>query len=136
MFKRVLAYFSLPLRLPGGFFPFWDLIREALSLCEPLFSISTLGFELWAPSGPFTLSAHYELYKRESEHPPDVSFSCVVKAQRRWSNKIYKTQLTKTRYNHQVLGKYQVDPQRAVLTLIVELTWSNFGLKGVLNKRK
>ena len=27
----------------------------------------------------------------------DVSFSCVVKTQIRWSNKIYKTELTKTR---------------------------------------
>ena len=66
----------------------------------------------------------------------DVSFSCVVKTQRRWSNKIYKTKLTKTRYNNQVLGKYRVDPQRAGLTLIAELTWSNLGLKGVLNERK
>ena len=66
----------------------------------------------------------------------DVSFSCVVKTQRRWSNKIYKTELTKTRYNNQVLGKYRVDPQRAGLTLIAELTWSNLGLKGVLNRRK
>ena len=57
----------------------------------------------------------------------DVSFSCVVKTQRRWSNKIYKTELTKTRYNNQVLGKYRVDPQRAGLTLIAELTWSNLG---------
>ena len=66
----------------------------------------------------------------------DGSFSCVVKTQRRRSNKIYKTELTKTRYNNQVLGKYQVDPQRAGLTLIAKLTWSNLGLKGVLNKRK
>ena len=66
----------------------------------------------------------------------DVSFSCVVKTQRRWSKKIYKTELTKTKYNNQVLGKYRVDPQRAGLTLIVELTWSNLGLKGVLNERK
>ena len=66
----------------------------------------------------------------------DVSFSCVVKTQRRWSNKIYKTELTKTRYNNQVLGKYRVDPQRAGLTLITNLTWSNLGLKEVLNKRK
>ena len=66
----------------------------------------------------------------------DVSFLCVVKTQRRWSNKIYKTKLTKKRYNNQVLGKYRVDPHRAKLTLIVELTWSNLGLKGVLNKRK
>ena len=50
--------------------------------------------------------------------------------------KIYKTELTKTRYNNQVLGKYRVDPQRAGLTLIAELTWSNLGLKEVLNKRK
>ena len=66
----------------------------------------------------------------------DVSFLCVVKTQIRWSNKIYKTELTNTRYNNQVLGKYRVDPQRAGLTLFVELTWSNLGLKGVLNKRK
>ena len=65
-----------------------------------------------------------------------MSFSCVVKTQRRWSNKIYKTELTKTRYNNQVLGKYRVDPQRAELTLNAELTWSNLGLKGVLNKIK
>ena len=65
-----------------------------------------------------------------------MSFSCVVKSQRRWSNKIYKTELTKTRYNNQVLGKYRVDPQRGGLTLIAELTWSNLGLKEVLNKRK
>ena len=66
----------------------------------------------------------------------DESFSCVVKTQRRWSKKIYKTKLTKIRYNNQVLCKYRVDPQRAGLTLITELTWSNLGLKGVLNKRK
>ena len=66
----------------------------------------------------------------------DVSFSCVVKTQRRWSNKIYKTELTKTSYNNQLLGKYRVDPKRAGLTLIAELTWSNLGLKGVSNKRK
>ena len=66
----------------------------------------------------------------------DVSFSCVVKTQRRWSNKIYKTELTKTRYNNQVLGKYRVDRERGGLTLIAELTWSNLGLKGFLNKRK
>ena len=66
----------------------------------------------------------------------DVSFLCVVKTQIRWSNKIYKTELTKTRYNNQVLGKYRVDPQTPGLTLITELTWSNLGLKEVLNKRK
>ena len=66
----------------------------------------------------------------------DGSFSCVVKTQKRWSNKIYKTKLTKIRYKIQVLCKYRVDPQRAGLTLIAELTWSNLGLKGVLNKIK
>ena len=35
----------------------------------------------------------------------DESFSCVVKTQRRWSKKIYKTELTKTRYNNQVSGR-------------------------------
>ena len=66
----------------------------------------------------------------------DVSFSCVIKTQRRWPKKIYKTELTKIRYKNQVLCKYRVDLQRAGLTLIVELTWSNLGLKGVLNKIK
>ena len=61
----------------------------------------------------------------------DVSFLCVIKTQIRWSNKIYKTELTKTRYNNQVLGKYRVDPHRAGLTLIAELTWSNLSLKEV-----
>ena len=50
--------------------------------------------------------------------------------------KIYKTELTKTRYNNQVLGKHRVDPQKVGLTLIAELSWSKLGLKGVLNKRK
>ena len=59
--------------------------------------------------------------------PTNVSFSYVVKTQRRWSNKIYKTELTKTRYDNQVLGKYRVDPRRAGLTSIAELTWSNLG---------
>ena len=66
----------------------------------------------------------------------DESFLCVVKTQRQWSNKIYKTELTKTRYNNKVLCKYRVDLQRAGLTLIAELTWSNTGLKRVLNKSK
>ena len=66
----------------------------------------------------------------------DVSFSCVVKTQKRWSNKIYKTKLAKIRYKNQVLCKYRVDPQRAGLTLIAELTWLNLHLKGVINKRK
>ena len=66
----------------------------------------------------------------------DVSFSHVVKSQKRRSKKIYKTELTKIRCKNQVLCKYRVDPQRAGLTIIVELTWSNIGLKGVLNKRK
>ena len=66
----------------------------------------------------------------------DESFSCFIKTQRRWSKKIYKIELTKTRYDNQVLGKYRVDPQREGLTLIAELTGSNLGLKGVLNKRK
>ena len=66
----------------------------------------------------------------------DGSFSCVVKTQKCRSNKIYKTELTKIRYNNQVLGKYRVDPHRAGLTLIIELTWSNLGLEGVLNKRE
>ena len=68
--------------------------------------------------------------------PYDVSFSCVVKTQRRRSKKNYKTELTKISYNNQVLCKYRVDLQRAMLTLIAELTSSNLGLKGVLNKRK
>ena len=64
----------------------------------------------------------------------DESFSCVVKTQKSWSNKIYNTELKNIRYKNQVMCKYQVDPQRAWLTLIAELTWSNLGLKGVLKK--
>ena len=64
----------------------------------------------------------------------DRSFSCVVKSQRRWSKKIYKTELTKIRYKNQVMCKYRVDPEIAGLTLIAELTWSNLGLKGFLKK--
>ena len=37
VFKRVLVYFPLLFRLLGGFFPFRDPIREAISLCGPLF---------------------------------------------------------------------------------------------------
>ena len=37
MFKRVLVYFPLPFRLSGGFFPFRDPIRKAISFCGPLF---------------------------------------------------------------------------------------------------
>ena len=78
-----------------------------------------------------------DIFRRlEREGDCDVSFSCVVKTQRRWSNKIYKTELTKIRYNNQVLGKYRVDPQTAGLTLIAELTCSKLGLKGAFNKRK
>ena len=64
----------------------------------------------------------------------DESFLCVVKTQKRWSNKISKTELTKITYTNQVMCKYRVDPQRAGLTLIAELTWSKLGLKGVLKK--
>ena len=37
VFKRVLAYFPLPFRLSGGYFPFQDPIREALLLCEAFY---------------------------------------------------------------------------------------------------
>ena len=61
-------------------------------------------------------------------------FRVSFKTQKRCSNKIYKTKLTKIRYKNQVMCKYRVEPQRAGLTLIAKLTWSNLGLKGVLNK--
>ena len=48
--------------------------------------------------------------------------------------KFLKTELTKTRYKNQVLGKYRFDPQREGLTLIPDLTWSKLGLKGVIKK--
>ena len=87
-------------------------------------------------SGKVLVDPHtdHKCRKDPLQERDDGSFSCVVKTQRRWSNKIYKTELTKTRYNNQELGKYWVDPQRAGLTLIAELTGSNLGLKGVLNK--
>ena len=47
---------------------------------------------------------------------------------------LIKTELTKIRYKNQVLCKKRVDQQRAGLTLIAELTWSNLGLKEVLKK--
>ena len=73
MFKRVLVYFPLLFRFSSGFFPFRDPIREALSLCEPLFSMSSLGFGLWASSGPFPLLAHYGLYKTGRDPPTNPS---------------------------------------------------------------
>ena len=53
---------------------------------------------------------HYIRMIVEKKWINDVLFSCVVKSQRRWSNKIYKTELTKIRYKNQVLCKYRVDP--------------------------
>ena len=73
MFKQVLAYFPLPFRLPGGFFPFRDPIREALLLCEPLFLWVCLGFGLWASSGPIPLSTHFGLYKRGRDPPQTLA---------------------------------------------------------------
>ena len=58
-------------------------------------------------------------------------FSAVAKTHKRRSNKIYKTELTKIKIEDQVMCKYRVDPQRAGLTLIAELTWSNLSLKEV-----
>ena len=58
-------------------------------------------------------------------------FSAVVRTHKRRSNKIYKTKLTNIRIENQVMCKYQVDPQRAGLTVIAELTWSNLGFKEV-----
>ena len=53
----------------------------------------------------------------------DMSFLCVVKTQRRWSNKIYKIELTKTRYNNQVLGSTE---SRVDFKSIVELVKLRF----------
>ena len=50
------------------------------------------------------------------------------------SNKIYNTKLTMTKISNQLKCKYCVNPQRTRLTFIVELTWSNLGLKEVLKK--
>ena len=76
------------------------------------------------------------LFSTISHEVTDNAFLCVVKHNNVGQKKIYKTELTKIRYKNRVLCKYLVDPQRVGLTLIVELTWSNLGLKGVLNKRK
>ena len=61
-------------------------------------------------------------------------FSAVVKHTKRRSKQIYKIELTNIKIENQVMCKYRVDPQRAGLTLIAELTWSNLGLKKVLKK--
>ena len=37
VFKRFLAYFPLSFRLPSGFFPFQNPIRDAFLLCEPFY---------------------------------------------------------------------------------------------------
>ena len=70
----------------------------------------------------------------DAGHVTSGTFSCIVKTQKQWSIQIYKTELTKIRYRNQVLSKYRVNPQRAELTLIPELTWLNIGLKGILRK--
>ena len=59
-------------------------------------------------------------------------FCALVKHTKRKSKKIYKTKLTNIKIENQVMCKYRVDPQRAGLILIAELTWSNLGLKEVL----
>ena len=64
----------------------------------------------------------------------DEAFSVVVKTHKRRSNKIYNSDLTMTKISNQVECKYRVDPQRARLTFIAELTWSNLGLIRVLKK--
>ena len=56
-------------------------------------------------------------------------FSAVVEIHKRRSKKFYKTELTNIKIENQVMCKYRVDPQRARLTLIAHLTWSNLGLK-------
>ena len=42
-------------------------------LCEPNFLQVCLGFGLWASNGPFPLSAHFGLYKRRRDPPPNPS---------------------------------------------------------------
>ena len=54
------------------------IVRELLAVC--------------ATSAPFE-----RVFSASRAVVTDVSFSCVVKTQRRWSNKIYKSKLTKTR---------------------------------------
>ena len=58
-------------------------------------------------------------------------FCAVVQTHKRRSKIFYKTELTNIKIENQVMCKYRVDPQRAGFTLIVELTWSNLGLKEV-----
>ena len=62
---------------------------------------------------------------------PDEAICAVVKTHKRRSKKIYKIELTNINIENHVMCKYWVDPQRAGLTLIAELTLSNLGLKGV-----
>ena len=117
--------------------------KNQTNLTSPKLSNSDLSIKInWPQKSTFdfwwkmNVKLEGQMNSEFDEFAIDVSFSCVVKTQRWSSKKIYKTELTKTRYNNQVLGKYRVNPQRAGLTLIAELTWSNLGLKKVLNKRK
>ena len=63
-------------------------------------------------------------------------FRASLKHKKRRSNKIYKNRTHKDKIQNRVMCKYCVDPHRARLTLITELTWSNLAIKRVLNKRK
>ena len=64
----------------------------------------------------------------------DEAFCAIVQTHKHRSNIIYKSELTKIKIQNQVKCKYRVDPHRTRLTLIVEFTWSNLGLKEVLKK--
>ena len=77
----------------------------------------------------------YIVYSTKKEYALVTKhFSAVVKTHKRRSKKIYKAELTEIKIKNQVKCKYRVDPQRARLTLIVELTCSNLGLKEILKK--
>ena len=64
----------------------------------------------------------------------DEAFCAVVETHKGRSKKNYKYELTMTKISNLVKCKYRVDPQRARLTFIAELTSSNLGLKEVLKK--
>ena len=75
----VLAYFSLPFRLPGRCFPFRNSTREALLLCEPYFYEYILVFGCGPQVGPFTSRPIMGSIRGEGTPPQTLAVICEKK---------------------------------------------------------